>query len=62
MVSSFRRLRLRAHFPPRRSHLPTAVSPDRTPPGGSRFDWPLLIFWLCYLAVFFGLVWLWLAS
>jgi hypothetical protein len=32
------------------------------PPGGSRFDWPLLIFWLCYLAVFFGLVWLWLAS
>jgi len=53
---------MRPHFPPRSSHPPAAVSPDRPLPGGSRFDWPLLVFWLCYLAMFFGLTWLWLGS
>jgi hypothetical protein len=51
----------RATWPAWPRRLGTTASSDRrTPATGVRFDWPLLLFWVCYFALVAVGAWLFL--
>jgi hypothetical protein len=58
MVAGTGHRRRTSHWP----HFPPRPAPNENRTNGSRgrrrIDWPLLIFWLVYLALFVGIVWM----